>query len=163
MHHHDRGAGLPREQLSAVMIGSMVSESFSFAPDDRTRNESKIARFAASRRRRSSIARSVARALEHSRSRQPKRTGPVVEATGDLHWLEWSLPDDEDLDDVDAVKRCNPAPWITAQDLRRQRSAVPDTVIPRSEGGPDHPSNLETLCVTCHGRESAAERRSRRY
>jgi 5-methylcytosine-specific restriction endonuclease McrA len=26
-------------------------------------------------------------------------------------------------------------------------------VIPRLEGGPDHPDNLETLCVSCHGKE----------
>jgi 5-methylcytosine-specific restriction endonuclease McrA len=36
-------------------------------------------------------------------------------------------------------------------------------VIPRAEGGPDHPSNLETLCVSCHGRESAAERGRHAY
>src|SRR5215218_252100 len=58
-----------------------------------------------------------------------KRTGPVVEARGDLHWLEWSLPDDADLDDLDAVKHCNPAPWITVADLRRQRAAVPETAF----------------------------------
>ena len=55
-----------------------------------------------------------------------KRTGAVVEATGDLHWLEWSLPDEDDLDDMQAVKRANPAPWIDVADLRRQRAAVPD-------------------------------------
>jgi 5-methylcytosine-specific restriction endonuclease McrA len=32
-------------------------------------------------------------------------------------------------------------------------------IIPRAEGGPDAPENLETLCVSCHGRETAAERR----
>jgi 5-methylcytosine-specific restriction endonuclease McrA len=26
-------------------------------------------------------------------------------------------------------------------------------VIARVEGGPDHPSNLEPLCVSCHGKE----------
>src|SRR3954453_15591281 len=41
-----------------------------------------------------------------------KRTGAVVEARGDLHWLEWSLPEDADLDDLAAVKKANPAPWI---------------------------------------------------
>lgn len=55
-----------------------------------------------------------------------KRNGAVVEATGDLHWLEWSLPEDADLDDMKAVKAANPAPWITVPDLRRQRAAVPD-------------------------------------
>jgi 5-methylcytosine-specific restriction endonuclease McrA len=32
-------------------------------------------------------------------------------------------------------------------------------VIPREEGGPDVPANLEALCVACHGRETAAEQR----
>jgi len=58
-----------------------------------------------------------------------KRTGPVVEARGDLHWLEWSLPDDAALDDLRAVAKCNPAPWITVADLRRQRAAVPETAF----------------------------------
>jgi phage terminase large subunit-like protein len=58
-----------------------------------------------------------------------KRTGAVVEAKGDLHWLEWSVPDDVDLDDLQAVKRASPAPWITVADLRRQRAAVPDTAF----------------------------------
>jgi len=43
--------------------------------------------------------------------------------------LEWSLPDDVDLDDLAAVKAANPAPWITVADLRRQRAAVPETVF----------------------------------
>ena len=55
-----------------------------------------------------------------------KRTGAVVEATGDLHWLEWSLPDDAELDDLQAVKKANPAPWISIADLRRQRAAIQD-------------------------------------
>lgn len=55
-----------------------------------------------------------------------QRRGPVVEATGDPHWIEWSLPEDGDLDDPRAVKRCNPAAWITVADLRRQRAAVPE-------------------------------------
>ena len=58
-----------------------------------------------------------------------KRTGSVVEARGDLHWLEWSVPDDVELDDLAEVKRANPAPWITVADLRRQRGAVPDTAF----------------------------------
>jgi len=43
--------------------------------------------------------------------------------------LEWSLPDDVDLDDLAAVKAANPAPWITVADLRRQRAAVPETAF----------------------------------
>ena len=35
--------------------------------------------------------------------------------------------------------------------------------IPRVEGGSDSPSNLETLCVACHGRETTTERRKRGY
>lgn len=74
----------------------------------------------------SPLGRLRARALAHPST---KRTGPVVEARGDLHWLEWSLPDDADLDDLDAVLKVNPAPWITLPDLRRQRAAVPDTAF----------------------------------
>src|SRR5215203_787457 len=45
-----------------------------------------------------------------------KRSGSVVEAKGDLHWLEWSVPDELDLDDLAEVKKANPAPWITVAD-----------------------------------------------
>lgn len=58
--------------------------------------------------------------------RSATRKGAVVESRGDLHWLEWSLPDDDDLDDMRAVKRANPAPWISVADLKRQRAAVAD-------------------------------------
>jgi phage terminase large subunit-like protein len=58
-----------------------------------------------------------------------KRRGPVVEAVGDLHWLEWSVPDDADLGDMRVVKSANPAPWITIPDLRRQRAAIPETAF----------------------------------
>jgi len=58
-----------------------------------------------------------------------QRRGAVVEATGDPHWLEWSVPDEDDLDDMKAVKAANPAPWITVKDLRRQRAAVPDAAF----------------------------------
>jgi phage terminase large subunit-like protein len=53
------------------------------------------------------------------------RAGPVVESRSkDLHWLEWSLGDQHELDNLRAVKRCNPAPWISVADLRRQRESV---------------------------------------
>jgi len=58
-----------------------------------------------------------------------KRKGAVVEAAGDPVWLEWSLPDEADLDDMRAVKAANPAPWITVADLRRQRAAVPEAAF----------------------------------
>jgi len=58
-----------------------------------------------------------------------KRTGPIIEAAGDPHWLEWSLADEDDLDDMRAVKRANPASWITVADLRRQRAAVPEAAF----------------------------------
>jgi phage terminase large subunit-like protein len=58
-----------------------------------------------------------------------KRVGPVVESRGDLHWLEWSLPEDVEIDDLAEVAKCNPAPWITVADLRRQRAAVPATTF----------------------------------
>ena len=32
-------------------------------------------------------------------------------------------------------------------------------ITPRNEGGPDHPSNLEALCASCHGRLEARQRR----
>lgn len=55
-----------------------------------------------------------------------KRTGPVVESTGPLHWLEWSVDDEVELDDFEAAKAANPASWIEVEDLQRQRAAVPD-------------------------------------
>ncbi len=74
----------------------------------------------------SPLGRMRARALAQPTTR---RSGPVVEAKGDLHWLEWSLPDERDLTDLRALKACNPAPWITVKDLRRQQAAVPETAF----------------------------------
>jgi hypothetical protein len=34
------------------------------------------------------------------------------------------VPDDAELDDLQAVKQANPAPWITLPELRRQRAAI---------------------------------------
>src|SRR5215211_6026948 len=46
------------------------------------------------------------------------RAGPVVESKSrDLHWLEWSLADHHDLDNLRAVARCNPAPTIGVPEL----------------------------------------------
>jgi len=71
----------------------------------------------------SPLGRMRARALAQATT---TRKGAVIEAAGDPHWLEWSLPDEADLDDMRAVKACNPAPWITVADLKRQRAAVPE-------------------------------------
>ena len=74
----------------------------------------------------SPLGRMRARALAQPSTR---RKGAVIEAAGDPCWLEWSVPDDADLDDLRAVKAANPAPWITVADLRRQRAAVPDAAF----------------------------------
>lgn len=59
-----------------------------------------------------------------------RRAGPVVESKSrDLHWLEWSLGDQHELDNLRAVKRCNPAPWIQVADLRRQKDAVTEAAF----------------------------------
>jgi phage terminase large subunit-like protein len=60
---------------------------------------------------------------------QPKvtRRGVVTEAQGpDLRFLEWSLSEDDDVDDPRAVKRCNPASWISVDQLRAARESLPD-------------------------------------
>ena len=85
----------------------------------------------------SPLGRMRARALAQATT---TRKGAVVEAAGDPHWIEWSLPDEADLDDLRAIKRANPAPWITVADLRRQRAAVPEQAfaqIPRLPLGLD--------------------------
>jgi phage terminase large subunit-like protein len=64
-----------------------------------------------------------------------KRKGPVVEARGDLAWIEWSVPEEASLDDMAAVKRANPAPWITRADLRRQRGAVAELPFAQLHAG----------------------------
>lgn len=54
-----------------------------------------------------------------------KRAGSVLEAHGHgLAYIEWSLPEDEDPDDLDAVKRGSPAPWVTRAMLEEQRHRV---------------------------------------
>jgi phage terminase large subunit-like protein len=64
-----------------------------------------------------------------------KRTGPVVEARGEIAWLEWSIPDDAELDDFRAVAAANPAPWITADDLREQYARVPPSAFAQFHAG----------------------------
>jgi hypothetical protein len=45
------------------------------------------------------------------------------------HDRERSVPDGAELDNLQAVKQANPAPWITLPDLRRQRAAIPETAL----------------------------------
>lgn len=53
------------------------------------------------------------------------RDGAFIDAHGaGLRWLEWSVPDDADVDDPHAVKAANPAPWITAKMLAEQHARV---------------------------------------
>jgi len=58
------------------------------------------------------------------------RRGGLVDARepGILRWLEWSVPEDRDIDDLRAVKLANPAPWVTVDTLReaRARCTPPD-------------------------------------
>jgi hypothetical protein len=60
-----------------------------------------------------------------------KRTGAVVEAKGHPALARMVPPRGPGLGRLQAVKTCNPAPWITVSDLRRQRAAVPDTAFAR--------------------------------
>jgi phage terminase large subunit-like protein len=63
---------------------------------------------------------------------QVKRRGGFTDAHGpNLRMLEWSLPEDADVDDMRAVKAVNPASWITAADLAEQREAVPEMAFRR--------------------------------
>ena len=53
------------------------------------------------------------------------RKGATIDAHAPgLRWLEWSLPDDADVDDFPAVKAANPASYITTASLREQAQRV---------------------------------------
>jgi len=61
-----------------------------------------------------------------------KRTGALTEATGPgLAMLEWSVPEDGDVDDPRTVKQANPASWLSVEALASQRQAVPDLAYRR--------------------------------
>jgi phage terminase large subunit-like protein len=61
-----------------------------------------------------------------------KRRGAATDARGpSLRMLDWSVPDDANVDDARIVKRANPASWITVAGLREQRAAVPDLAFRR--------------------------------
>ena len=58
------------------------------------------------------------------------RDRAMIEATAPgLRWLEWSLPEGRSLDDFRAIKRCNPASYITIASLREQAQRVPPTAF----------------------------------
>jgi phage terminase large subunit-like protein len=69
----------------------------------------------------SALGRARARALAGT----VKRAGARIEAAAPgMRWLEWSLPEDKDLDDYEAVKAANPAAYITVESLREQAQRV---------------------------------------
>lgn len=41
-----------------------------------------------------------------------------------------------------------------------KREAQVDHIVPKSRGGQDELSNLQTLCIKCHGRKTVAESRT---
>jgi phage terminase large subunit-like protein len=61
-----------------------------------------------------------------------ERQGAVTRAYGpNFSMLEWSVPDDADVEDVSVVKEANPASWITEKALGEQREAVPELAYRR--------------------------------
>jgi len=53
-----------------------------------------------------------------------RRKGVFVEARGTIRWLEWSAPEDTDLDDFKLAARVNPAPRFTPAVLQEARDRV---------------------------------------
>ena len=61
-----------------------------------------------------------------------RRSGALTEAQGgSLRLLEWSVPEDGDVQDAKVVKRANPASWITVEGITEQREALPDLAFRR--------------------------------
>jgi 5-methylcytosine-specific restriction endonuclease McrA len=54
-----------------------------------------------------------------------------------------------------ATSRC---PFVAAKWKLPIDMAELDHIVPLSEGGTDHPSNLQVLCACCHAAKSHAER-----
>lgn len=60
------------------------------------------------------------------------RRGSLTDARGpNLRLLEWSVPEDTDIDDPEVVKEANPASWVTVDDLARQHEALPASAYAR--------------------------------
>jgi phage terminase large subunit-like protein len=61
-----------------------------------------------------------------------KRKGAVTSAQGPgFRLLEWAVPETGDVDDPRVVKKANPASWITVDQLRERRAALPDLAFRR--------------------------------
>lgn len=61
-----------------------------------------------------------------------KHRGAFTHAAGPgFEMLEWATPMGADVDDVRAVKRANPASWITTAALREQRQRLPEIAYRR--------------------------------
>jgi phage terminase large subunit-like protein len=60
------------------------------------------------------------------------RRGALTDARGPrMRMLEWSVPEERELDDIRAAKMANPAPWISRAHLREQREALPELAFRR--------------------------------
>jgi phage terminase large subunit-like protein len=61
-----------------------------------------------------------------------KRSSSLTEAWGaGLRMLEWSVPEDANVDSPHVVKRACPASWVTVEAIRDQRQALPDHAFRR--------------------------------
>jgi hypothetical protein len=60
--------------------------------------------------------------------RDVRRRGVFTEARGQIHWLEWSAPEDADLGDYRLAARTNPASRFTPAVMREARSRVPAAI-----------------------------------
>jgi phage terminase large subunit-like protein len=61
-----------------------------------------------------------------------KRRGACTDARGPgIRMLEWSVDETADLDNIRAAKQANPASWVTLDELRRQRQALPEIAYRR--------------------------------
>jgi phage terminase large subunit-like protein len=73
-------------------------------------------------------------ALRERALKLPKveRSGALTRAVGDnLAMLAWELPQGATINDMAAVKKCNPASWVTVDGLREQREAVHELAFAR--------------------------------
>ena len=71
----------------------------------------------------------------HARARtlpEIQRSGAFTRAVGkNFAMLEWALPEQAEIDDMEAVKEANPASWLSAEALAEQREAVHELAFRR--------------------------------